>query len=91
MKKNKNDDVEPQSQSIPGPTGDNPNEDVADGNQSSVQPGTGSGNTTGGQSTGDAAVGTNPLPPATGSTPSDGGNAAANQGGTNATSGGDSQ
>lgn len=31
----------PQSQSQPGPTNVNPNEDVADGNQSRIQPGDG--------------------------------------------------
>jgi hypothetical protein len=77
-KKKQND--EPQSQSIPGPTADNPNED---GQQSTIQPGTGSGNTVGGESTGD---GNTPAPTGT-SVPSDGGNAAANQGGSNAPAG----
>ena len=74
----KDENAEPQSPSIPGPTGDNPNEDVADGNQSRIQPGNG-----------DPAVGTNPLPSTPGtSTPSDGGNPSANQGGASSTSGG---
>lgn len=45
-------DVPEQSQSIPGPTADNPNEE---GQQSTIQPGTGSGNTTGG-GTGDTSA-----------------------------------
>lgn len=75
--KDKAGDIPAQSQSIPGPTGDNPNED---GQSSTIQPGTGSGNTVGG-GTGD---GTTPAPnPGAPSTPSDGGNPAANQGGDN--------
>jgi hypothetical protein len=66
-------DVNPQSQSIPGPTGQNPNEDVADGNQSTIQPGgQGDGTTT----TGGTSV------------PSTGGNPAAGEGGTSGTQGG---
>ncbi len=68
---------EPQSQSQAGATNKNPNEDVADGNQSQVQPGNGE---QGGQ------VGNNPTPGT--STPSDGGNPAANQGGPSSTNGG---
>lgn len=45
-------DVAPQSQSIPGPTADNPNEDTQ---QSIIQPGTGSGDTVGGETTGDTS------------------------------------
>lgn len=81
-KKDENNDVPAQSQSIAGPTADNPNED---GQQSTIQPGTGSGNTVGG-GTGD---GSQPAPaaPGTGSTPSDGGNDAANPGGDNSPAG----
>ncbi len=71
---NSNDNVDPQSQSQTGGTPENPNADVAEGNQSTIQPGTGDGpdgDTYGGQSV-----------------PSDGGNPAANQGGANSTSGG---
>lgn len=69
MGEKKQDDVPAQSQSIPGPTNDNPNEDVADGNQSTIQPGgQGDGTTT----TGGTSV------------PGTGGNAAAADGGTNA-------
>lgn len=63
----------PQSQSIPGPTNDNPNEDVANGTQSQIQPGgQGDGSTT----TGGTSV------------PSDGGNPAASQGGASSQAGG---
>jgi hypothetical protein len=59
--KKNNNDVPAQSQSMPGPTNDNPNADVADGNQSTIQPG-GQGDgasTTGGTST--ASTGGNPA------------------------------
>lgn len=69
---NKKNQAEPQSQSIPGPTADNPNEDVADGNQSTIQPGTGDGGT---------------PTPAPGQ-PSTGGNPAAADGGNNSSYGG---
>lgn len=78
MAKNKNDEA--QSQSMPGSTADNPNED---GQQSTIQPGTGSGDTVGGETSGDSsAAGAVPQAPGT-STPSDGGNPAANPGGAN--------
>lgn len=77
QKKDEADNVPAQSRSIPGATADNPNED---GQQSNIQPGTGSGDT-GGGGTGD---GSTPAPtPGSPSTPSDGGNPAANQGGDN--------
>lgn len=80
-KKDKN-EVPPQSQSIAGPTAENPNED---GQSSQIQPGTGSGNTVGGETTGD---GSTPAPnPGAPSAPTDGGNPAANQGGANAPAG----
>lgn len=50
---------DPQSPSQPGPTNDNPNEDVANGTQSQIQPG-GEGDSTqstGGRTGGDAATG----------------------------------
>ncbi len=59
----------PQSQSQPGATNDNPNEDVADGNQSTIQPGAGE-RPPSGEFGGESNA-------------SDGGNAAANQGGAN--------
>lgn len=70
-------DTPAQSQSIPGPTADNPNEDN-DGNTGKIQPGSS------GEGTGGGAVPA-PAPATPGSTPapSDGGNAAANPGGTN--------
>jgi hypothetical protein len=68
----------PQSQSQPGGTNDNPNEDRDNGTQSTIQPGGDGQPTPGGQ-------------PADGqSQPSDGGNDAANQGGTSGESGGNS-
>lgn len=83
----KNENDEPQSQSMPGPTGDNPNADREDGNQGTVQPGQGTGNTVGGDTTGDVAPGAPVTPaPGSGSVPSDGGNPAANQGGTSSQS-----
>lgn len=63
-------DVNPQSQSQPGATNDNPNEDVKDGNQSKIQPGGAGAGAPGGQPTGPSVA-------------SDGGNPAANQGGAN--------
>lgn len=75
-KKSEQDNVEPQSQSQTGGTPQNPNADVADGNQSTISPGAGgnpAGGTYGGQSV-----------------PSDGGNPAANQGGANGAEGGES-
>lgn len=73
-KKNNKDDVQPQSQSQPGATNENPNADVADGNQSTSDTST-SGDVPAGGATGGVSV------------PSDGGNAAANQGGTSAPAG----
>lgn len=65
--------TDPQSQSQPGPTYENPNEDVENGTQSTIQPGgQGEGSTT----TGGVSV------------PSDGGNPAANQGGAASSDGG---
>jgi hypothetical protein len=64
-KREPNDFPEPQSPSQPGPTNENPNEDKADGNQSTVQPG-GAGDstgTTGGQTTGDGATSNAPAGP----------------------------
>jgi hypothetical protein len=70
---NREEQQNPQSQSIPGPTNENPNEDVENGTQSQIQPGgQGDGNT----STGGVSV------------PSDGGNPAANQGGASGQAGG---
>ncbi len=66
MARDKGQDVPPQSQSQTGGVNENPNADVADGNQSTIQPCEGN----------DAA---------SGATPSDGGNPAANPGGTNGT------
>lgn len=60
------DKQDPQSQSIPGPTNENPNEDVNNGTQAQVQPG---GQGDGSQTTGGTSVA------------GDGGNPAANQGG----------
>lgn len=59
----------PQSQSQPGPTNENPNEDRENGTQSTIQPGGAGEDLPGGQ----------PTAP---SQPSDGGDPAANPGGT---------
>lgn len=67
----------PQSQSQTGGSTENPNEDVANGTQSTVQPGEGGG--------ADGAPGGGPTAP---NTASDGGNTAANEGGTSGESGG---
>lgn len=57
-------DVPAQSQSQPGPTNENPNEDVENGTQSTIQPG----------GAGDGVPGGQPSQPVA---PSDGGNPAA--------------
>lgn len=84
-KKNQDDKVPAQSQSQAGPTAHNPNEDVAEGNQSRIQPG-GGAEGPGGTSSGDPATSTT-GDGNSGSTPSDGGNPAANQGGSSGTAG----
>lgn len=65
----------PQSQSQPGQTNENPNEDRENGTQSTVQPG----------GAGEELPAGQPTAP---NQPSDGGNSAANQGGTSGSSGG---
>ncbi len=72
-RRNEGDNMEPQSQSQTGGTPENPNADVADGNQSKIQPGTGNG-------PGDGTYGGD-------SQPSDGGNPAADAGGAPASGG----
>lgn len=72
-KNNREEQQNPQSQSMAGSTNENPNEDVADGTQAQVQPG---GQGDGSQTTGGTSVA------------GDGGNAAANQGGASGEAGG---